>query len=487
MGLYIDDSPVDGEGVFTDALIEEGADIFKVIELEGERHIINDIGKKVNHSRKKKNAELRPEDGNFILMAIRDIAPGEEILSDYTLESLRGAPVLPAKPDWNKEASAIPLTGPDAIMYALSNIDMDEKEKEQQEIIDAKKKSKRPAAVKVLNIIEGMRRNQIKPKDLMITQVPVVPPAFRPFSMIGDTFVAGDANELYRDLFKMKEVYEETKNVIGDDAVSDVRLDTYDAVKAVYGYGDPVEPKTRQRGISGFLKQITGSNPKFSFPQRKLFSKPQDSVSRGVITVDPNLSLDEIAIPYDMAWKMYSPFIHRRLKHLGMSDIDAVKAIRDKKEIALGALRREAKERPVLYSRSPAWHKYNVVAGKPKLIDGKTISINPLVTTGHNADFDGDTMQLHLPVSEKTVEEAHNKLMPSKMLFSIKDKDTVVPTPVQELILGLYTANKRPAKQSHTFNTEQEALDAIKKGQVSFSDEVTVKNFKEPKKQKQAV
>jgi DNA-directed RNA polymerase subunit beta' len=366
------------------------------------------------------------------------------------------------------------LTGPAAIEHALKKLDLAKLEEEQRDVIRSKKVSKRPHAIQVLNVLEGLKRNKLTPSDLIIKSVPVIPPAFRPFGVMGDSFVPGDANELYRDLIQLRDAHKEAHDLLGDAGTADTKLALYDAVKAVYGYGDPVLPKTKQRGVSGFLQQVSGTSPKWSFFQRKLLSKPQDSVARGVIAVDPDLSLDQIGLPEDMAWKMYAPYIQRRLVHLGMSPGDALKHVTDRSPHAMTALQREIPERPVVYSRAPSWHKFNVLAGRPKLIKGSTIAINPLVTTGHNADFDGDTMNIHLPSHPEAVQEAKDKLMPSKMLFSIRDQDKVVPQPKQELILSLFTAVHRPARAKHIFDSTAQAVDAIEKGRIPHTDEVSV-------------
>lgn len=367
-----------------------------------------------------------------------------------------------------------PLTGPEAILNALQKIDIDQLEQEQREIVRANKKSKRPGAVKILNIIEGLRRNELAPGDLMVSRVPVIPPAFRPFSVMGNTFVAGDANELYATLIKLKRAQAEEAGEFGDENTGESKLAIYDAVKATYGYGDPVDPKSRQRGVSGFLKKITGTNPKLSFFQSKLIGKPQDSVARGVITVDPDLSLDEIGIPEEMAWKMYAPYIQKRLVRMGMSPGKALQDVKNRTSHAGKALEMEVKDRPVIYSRAPSWHKYNVISGKPKLITGATIKINPLVTTGLNADFDGDTINLHVPSQSDAVKEAWDILMPSRMLFATRDRESVVPKLKHEQVLGGFAAQQRKPLKKHVFTNEQEALNAINTGQVSLSDEIEI-------------
>ena len=369
----------------------------------------------------------------------------------------------------------VPLTGPAAIQHALSKINLDGLREKHLQVIKSGAKSKRTKSVQALNAIEGLKRNNLTPDKLLVQNVPVIPPAFRPFSVVGNTFVPGDANELYRDLFQYKDIHNETEAILGAKGAAQAKLDLYDTVKALYGYGTPIAPKTKQRGVAGFLTQVTGTNPKYSYFRRKLISKPQDSVSRGTIAVDPDLSLDEIGVPLDMAWTMYAPYIQRRLVQNGMSPASALQNIKDRTDYARKALDKEVTERPVIYSRAPSWHKFIVLAGRPKLIEGNTIAINPLVTTGLNADFDGDAMNLHVPSQHDAVDEAWKKLMPSKMLFSIRNQDQVVPIPKQELILGLYTANRRDAKAKHTFATEEEALKAIRNGSVNLSDEVEIK------------
>ena len=375
-------------------------------------------------------------------------------------------PVTPVSPD------EPPTTGPEAIAYALGNLDLDHEEAEAHDIVKRKLVSKRPAAIQKLGYIQGFRRSGIRPQDLIIHRVPVIPPQFRPYSVTGDVFIPGDANELYRDLINVAGVHKDLEKTLGKDAVKANKLRVYDAARAVYGFGEPVSPKTKERGVSGYLQKITGTSPKFSYLSRKLLSKNMDFVSRGVIGVDPDLHLDEIGMPEDHAWKLYSPYIQRRLVRSGMPMEAAVRAIRDREPTAKKMMEAEMKERPVMYSRAPAWHKFNTIGGWPKLVKGSTIMVNPLVTTGVGGDFDGDTMSIHLPSMPDAVNDVKNKLMPSKMLFSIKDPEKVVPVTKQEMTLGLYAAQQRPSKARHHFNSEGEALAAIRAGKVRMSDDV---------------
>jgi intein/homing endonuclease len=439
-----------------------------------------------------------------------------------------------------QKSNDIPLTGPAAIYAALERVNIDREEEEARKAIASGAKAKRKAAVKKLHVIQGLKRNELSPKDLTISKIPVVPPVFRPFSLVGETFMPGDANELYRDLLRAKQTYNEVKEELGDEGAADAAYQLYNAAKAVYGFGDPVNPKSFQRGVSGFMAHLTGKKggPKFCYDeeteiltekgwtkfkslgknlkvltinprtlkrewqlptsyfeseytgemhsfeggavsllvtpdhrmwvskvstknnfgivrandmpryvryrwqidedtftsaevkhtkveyegniycvsvpnklvmvrrngkvvisgnsvfQRRLFSKTMDSVGRGVITAGADLDMDEIGIPEDMAWKIYGPYIQRRLVQSGMNSMGALDHLAKRTEFAQKALQKEISERPVVYSRAPAWHKYNVVAGWPKLHSGKNIQMNTFTTAGQGADFDGNCIKI---------------------------------------------------------------------------------------------
>ena len=293
------------------------------------------------------------------------------------------AATTPINPQW---------TGPEAILMALQNLDLDQKEQEAKSVVQRKLKSKRPAAIKVLNYIAGLRKTGVKPHELMLTRVPVIPSQFRPYQVVGDVFTPGDANELYRDLINLIGVHGELEQKLGSGSAFN-KLNIYDAMQALYGFGEPTSPKTRERGISGFLKQITGTSPKLSMFQSQMLAKNQDFVARGVVGVDPDLELDEIGVPDEILWKLYAPYIQRSLVRSGMNPEQSLRAIQDRTSLASRALDVELNDRPVVYSRAPSWHKFNVIGGYAKRIPGDMFRVNPLVTTGMNMDFNGDSVR----------------------------------------------------------------------------------------------
>lgn len=369
-----------------------------------------------------------------------------------------------------------PKTGPEAIAYALSKLSAEEINNRGKALLATGKRSKRSSAVKLLNIARGMERNQLTPSDYLISSVPVIPPAYRPFAQQGDTMIPGDANVLYKDLIDIRDAHEEERKMFGDENSGQSRLALYDAVKSVYGYGEAVKPKTRAKEITGFLSKIVGKTAKHSYVQSKMLAKTQDNVGRSTIIADPDLSIDEIGIPREMAFTMYAPYVQRRLKQMGFRDAEALKAVKDKTDAAHRALEDVVKTRPVVYSRAPAWYRFNVTSGNVKLTDNKALSVNPITIGAQGGDFDGDTINVHVPASDDAVKEAYEKLMPSSDPFSDRDQDKIVLLPKQEQILGLYTAMTAPSQQSYTFDTEEEALSAIKQRKVPLSAEVNIRN-----------
>lgn len=281
-------------------------------------------------------------------------------------------------------------TGPEAIARALEQIDLDALEQEQMEVIRSKKKTARPRAVRLLNIAQGLRKNKLHPKQLMLNSVPVIPPKFRPFAITGDTFLPGDANEMYRDLVEYRRLYERTAADLGHENAGEVYADMNRAVRAAYGYGESPNPKTKARAVKGFFQQVVGTNPKTSFLMSRMLSKPVDTVGRGVVVPDADYDMDEVGIPEEMAWKLYGNYVQRRLVRSGMSPASALRHVKERSAQAQKALESELPERPAVITRSPAWHRFNVIGQIPRIIKGDAIKVNTYITEGQNMDFDGD-------------------------------------------------------------------------------------------------
>jgi DNA-directed RNA polymerase subunit beta' len=307
----------------------------------------------------------------------------------------------------------------------------------------------------------------------MIHHVPVIPPQFRPFSITGNTFLPGDANELYKDLIEYRRLYERTAKELGPENAGEVYSDMNKAARAVYGYAESPNPKTRSRAVKGFFETVVGTSPKTSMYQSKMLSKPVDSVGRGVIIPDADLNMDEIGIPAEMAWKLYGNYVQRRLVQSGMAPPSALRHVKDRTPQALKALESELPARPVVMTRSPAWHKFSAVGQTPHIVKGDSIQVNNFTMEGVGGDFDGDTVSIHVPSSKSAVSDVADKMMASKQLWSSKDRSKTYHNPKHEQIIGLSMGYDKGG-QKRRFATEDEAMKSIEDGQIDLNDDIEI-------------
>lgn len=289
-------------------------------------------------------------------------------------------------------------TGTKAIYNALSDIDIDKDLEQAKQDFKYGPKSKKQQALNRIMALDGLKNNRMKPEEFMITKVPVIPPKFRPYSIMGkDTFLPGDANELYQDVINMAHTQGEILQELGPDEADKNVPNVYKSLKALYGYGEPASRKLKQRGVSGFLQKLIGGTSKFSQWNRNVISKPVDFSARGVIDANPEISMDELGIPYEMGFEIYSPYIQRELVKRGLSPKDALQNIKDQTKMAKDALQTVVDGgRWITASRAPAWFKMGVLGFKPVFHEGKNILLPPVVSTGLGADFDGDCQWGHV-------------------------------------------------------------------------------------------
>lgn len=293
-------------------------------------------------------------------------------------------------------------TGNIAIRKALADIDMDSMLKDSKEEFKSGPKSSKQKALNRIRYIDGLQKNGLTPDELMISRIPVLPTKFRPYSIMGDTFLPGDANELYKDVFQMNQVQKELRDELGNDSMRENAMNMYNSIKALYGFGDSMNKKLQQRGVSGFMDKLVGGTSKFSYLNRAVNSKPVDMSGRSVIEMSPELTMDEIDLPNKIAYKIFAPYIQGELVKNGMKPKDAIKAIEEMDESTAGkALNAVMKKRPVWYSRAPSWHRYNVLSGWARRHEGNNILISPVVSTGLTADNDGDCQIAHIYVAIK--------------------------------------------------------------------------------------
>jgi len=369
-------------------------------------------------------------------------------------------------------------SGPAAIKSALGSINVDRELLKARADIASGKKSYRDAAVRKLGYLKSSKELKIHPSDWMMNKVPVIPPLFRPVSLMGGSGLPmiADANYLYKELIDTNNEMKEASKSFSD--IGDHRLALYDSFKAVTGIGDPVNPKLVKKGVKGILKQVFGDSPKFGVLQRKLLGSQVDMVGRAAITPNPDLDMDEVGLPEDRAWSVYKPFIMRRLIRRGVDRHAAVDLIENKDPMAKDAMLEEMGARPVIIARAPVLHRYGVMAFRPRLVSGSTLQVPPIIVKGFNADFDGDAMNYHVPATDEAVKDAMDKMLPSKNLFAVKNFKAH-QLPANEYQGGLYTATSAPSnRQEKYFKTKADAVRAYHAGEIEANDKIVIMETK---------
>jgi len=331
--------------------------------------------------------------------------------------------------------------------------------------------------VKQLKALNSLERQGLTPdKAFVLSKLPVVPPVVRPIlpSRGKRDLLISDANYLYRDAMLANDTLNEAKRMLPEDEVGRARLHLYDATKAVFGLGDAVSPQLKGRGAKGFITTIAGQgSPKRGFFHGKVLKRPQDLTGRGTVAPDLNLNMDEVGLPEDMMWKTYEPHLMRRLVQGGYRALDAKDMIANKHPQAREALLTESRNRPVVINRAPTLHRFSMVGAYPVPVPGKTIRVNPFMEEGMGMDYDGDTVQVHVPVSDGAVQDVKSMTL-SNQLFGDKTKSDLMVFPQHEAVLGVYTASAASGGKTRSFKSKNEALQAYRRGEVDLNDTIRI-------------
>jgi hypothetical protein len=368
------------------------------------------------------------------------------------------------------------MHGPAAIRHALARINVPDAIHAARQEIASGRKGARDMAVRKLGYLKGAEKTGVHPRDWVLSAAPVLPPAFRPVSLMGGSQLplVGDPNYLYKELFEANQNLAEMAGRATD--VADERLALYDSFKAVVGLGDPLHPKNQERQVKGLLRHIFGpSGPKTGMVQRKLLGSSTDLVGRAVIVPDPDLDLDTVGVPESRAWEIYKPFVVRRLVRRGMPRLQAAKQVAERTELARQAIVAEMAERPVILDRAPVLHRYGVMAFRPRLVKGDVLRINPFIVTGFGADFDGDAMQMHVPAADEAVRDAYAKMLPSRNLLSVS-AFRAHQVPSKEYGGGLFTATTAQDEKARprAYRTMDDVVRAYRSGEVDVGHPVHV-------------
>ena len=359
------------------------------------------------------------------------------------------------------------VTGPEAFSTLLKGVSVHKDiEATKLNLAATKSQSGKDKLLKKLKLLKALDSLKLTAHEAyMMKDVPVLPPAFRPVIELPNGSVSKSSlNVLYRDTGLIAEAMQ--KHGLSGNLYKEL----YQSVGAIQGVNDPVSPQALAQKMKGAVEIISGSTPKTGFFQNKVIRKQQDLSARATIALDTNLSMDEISIPEDIAHSVYKPFATRTLVNQGYSVVDAHKHIDDKTHIGKVAIEHEMSTRPILMNRAPSLHRFSIMAFRPKINQTESVLIPGLITKPFGADFDGDTVMLHVPATEAAKHEAF-QMLPSKNLHNAKEKDLNF-TPDQEASMGLHMMTRTPEGRAH-FNkmlpsgiphiTEQAGKNAVNK------------------------
>lgn len=331
-----------------------------------------------------------------------------------------------------------------ALLDKLNNIDVDARIAELKAYIDANKHKgpdKVDKQVKALKVLLALKDQGLTPYEAFTREtVPVIPSQYRaPIQLPNNTFIVPDVNDLLRNIGFMATSLADVKDELPADELEKARKDLYGAVDKLQGLETP---EINRQIKKNYFATISGSPgpAKSGFVQTSLTKKRVDLSGRSVISPNPQLDMDQVEIPIDMGLSLYKPFVKRELINRGYSPDKANKLISSKDERALDALQRAGDTRPVLINRAPSIDQGSVTAHWPTFVDKYNINIPNVIAQYQKGDFDGDTVSVHVPVSQGAVEEA-TRMMPSLNMYN-DASDKIRAFPDHSAAAGLYIISK---------------------------------------------
>lgn len=339
------------------------------------------------------------------------------------------------------EDSFIAKIGAEALKEILINLDIDlERETLRADLRETSSEAKRKKIVKRLKILEAFQESNAKPEWMVLDVIPVIPPELRPLVPLdGGRFATSDLNDLYRRVINRNNRLKRLMELRAPDIIvrNEKRM-LQESVDALFDNGrrGRVITGANKRPLKSLSDMLKGKQGRF---RQNLLGKRVDYSGRSVIVVGPELKLQQCGLPKKMALELFKPFIYSKLETYGMaSTIKAAKRLVEKERPEVWDILEEViREHPVMLNRAPTLHRLGIQAFEPVLIEGKAIQLHPLVCTAFNADFDGDQMAVHVPLSLEAQLEARVLMMSTNNILSpANGKPIIVPS--QDIVLGLY-------------------------------------------------
>ncbi|MDX1377587.1 MAG: DNA-directed RNA polymerase subunit beta', partial [Anaerolineales bacterium] len=331
--------------------------------------------------------------------------------------------------------------GAEAFYDILERLDLDKLAEELwHEVKTTKSKQKRKKATTRLKVVEAFKRSGNRPEWMILTNLPVIPPDLRPMVQLdGGRFATSDLNDLYRRVINRNNRLKRLLELGAPDVIirNEKRM-LQEAVDSLIDNSQRGKALSRRgrRELKSLSDMLKGKKGRF---RRNLLGKRVDYSGRSVIVVGPQLKLNQCGLPKSMALELYRPFVIARLvqNNYAANVKGARRLIERNRPEVWEALEGVIGERPVLLNRAPTLHRLGIQAFEPILIEGSAIQLHPLVTTAFNADFDGDQMAVHVPLSQKAVQEARELMLASRNLLKPADGEPII-SPSKDMVLGVY-------------------------------------------------
>ncbi|MDA7527784.1 DNA-directed RNA polymerase subunit beta' [bacterium] len=371
--------------------------------------------------------------------------------------------------------------GAEAIYSLLTNVNLvDQSVTLRQELKETGSQQKTKDLIKRLKVIEALRDSDNRPEWMVLNCVPVIPPDLRPLVMLeSGNFATSDLNDLYRRIINRNNRLKKLVDLNAPEVIvrNEKRM-LQQSVDALFDNGRCKRPVlgSSNRPLKSLTDMIKGKQGRF---RENLLGKRVDYSARSVIVVGPELKLHQCGLPKKIALELFQPFIIRRLKELGHADtIKSAKRMLERRDEEVWDILDEViTNHPVLLNRAPTLHRMGIQAFEPVLVEGHAIRVHPLVCKGFNADFDGDQMAVHLPLSIEAQVEATTLMMATNNVFSPANGDPII-SPSQDIVMGCYYCTmRRPGRvgEGLVFASPKECVTAYQQGVVERHAAVKVR------------
>ena len=373
--------------------------------------------------------------------------------------------------------------GAEAIKTLLEEIDLDKLSEELKSELEGSQGQKRLKLLKRLDVVEAFRQSGNRPEWMILDVIPVIPPDIRPMVLLdGGRFATSDLNDLYRRVINRNNRLKRMMELKAPDIIvrNEKRM-LQEAVDALIDNGRHGRAVTgpSNRPLKSLSDMLKGKQGRF---RQNLLGKRVDYSGRSVIVVGPDLRMDQCGLPKEMAIELFKPFVMKELVTRGKANnIKSARKMVDRaNDEVWDVLEDVIKDHPVLLNRAPTLHRLGIQAFSPVLVEGRAIKLHPLCCTAFNADFDGDQMAVHLPLSKEAQNEARTLMLAAKNLLKPSDGRPVT-VPTQDMVLGSYylTIDKAGEKgEGGIYRDFNEALMAFQNGDITVHSAIKVRNTK---------